>query len=275
MTCQTCGNPHQERFCPHCGEKRHDPHSLTVRHYAEETLEGFTHFDHRFFRSVRALLLKPGLLTAEFVRGRRVPYMLPLPLFLVCNLLFFFFQTNNVFNQPLSSFVQYRPYTYFNTVATVRRALAATGQPEQDFATRFNAAMTSASKSYLFVQIPVFALLLALLFAPKRRTYIEHLIFSTHLYSFLLLFFLLQGLFILLPAQILLQSRWTHRLLEATFAFSSLLALVVYLTVGFRRFYGVTRAWSVGAALLACVAFVGLVVGYRMLLFYKIVAFGH
>lgn len=275
MTCQTCGNPRQENFCPHCGEKRHNPHSLTVRHYAEETLEGFTHFDHRFFRSVRALLLKPGFLTAEFVRGRRVRYMLPLPLFLVCNLLFFFFQTNNVFNQPLGSFVGYQPYTYFGTVQTARRALAKSGEAEREFTQRFNAAMTTASKAYLFVLIPVFALLLALLFVRKRRTFIEHLLFSTHLFAFLLLFFLLQGALLILPARLLTGQSGDSPNLDLVFSLSTLVVLVVYLFVGFRRFYQTPRGWSGVAAVLGTLAFPLLVIGYRMLLFYKIIGFGH
>jgi len=275
MTCQTCGNPRQETFCPNCGEKRHNPHTLTLRHYAEETLEGFTHFDHRFFRSVRALLLRPGLLTAEFVQGRRVRYMLPLPLFLVCNLLFFFFQTNNVFNQPLSSFVGYQPYTHFGTVQTARRALAQSGETERELTQRFNAAMTTASKSYLFVLIPVFALLLALLFVRCRRTFIEHLLFSTHLFAFLLLFFLLQGVLVILPTRLLTGQSGDSATLELLFSLSTLLVLGAYLFVGFRRFYQISRARAIGAAALGTLAFPLLVIGYRMLLFYKILFLAH
>ena len=275
MTCQTCGNPRQENFCPHCGEKRHDPHSLTLRHYAEETLEGFTHFDHRFFRSVRALLLKPGFLTTEFVQGRRVRYMLPLPLFLVCNLLFFFFQTNNVFNQPLSSFVGYEPYTYFGTMQTARRALARSGETEPEFTIRFNGAMKTASKSYLFGLIPVYAALLALLFLRKRRTFIEHLLFSTHLFSFLLLFFLVQGVVLLLPVRLLTSQTGDSTSLDLVFSLSTLVVLGIYLFAGFRQFYHLSRARATGAAALGTLAFPLLVVGYRMLLFYGILHMSH
>ncbi len=275
MTCQTCGNPHQAKFCPNCGEKKHDPHGLTVRHFAEETLEGFTHFDHRFFRSVRALLFKPGFLTAEFVRGRRMLYMLPLPLFLVCNLLFFFFQTNNVFNQPLSSFVGYQPYTSFGTQAAVRRALLASGESEAVFQSRFNTAMATASKSYLVVLIPAFALVLALLFAGRRRTFIEHVLLSTHFYAFMLLFYLIQTAVLYFPVRWLANQTGDSSLLDAVFSLSGVAVFAVYLFLAFRRFYQTNRFWSATAALLSSVAFVGLMVGYRMLLFYKITGFGH
>ncbi|MBC7893039.1 MAG: DUF3667 domain-containing protein [Sphingobacteriaceae bacterium] len=274
MTCQTCGHPHQENFCPNCGEKHHDPHHLTLRHFAEEILEGFTHVDHRFFRSVRALLFKPGLLTAEFVRGRRVPYMLPLPLFLVCNLLFFLFQTNNVFNQPLSSFTQYKPYTYFNTRQTAQRHLSISGETEAELVKRFNITMTTASKTYLFVLIPVFALLLALVFALKNRTYLEHLLFATHFYAFVLLFYLLQ-IVLILPFKLLSGQFNDSPLLDTITSLSSLLVFGFYLFLAFRRFYQ-TGQWASGAAaVLSSVTFVALVVGYRMLLFYKIMYTGH
>ncbi len=274
MTCQTCGHPHQENFCPNCGEKHHDPHHLTFRHFAEETLEGFTHVDHRFFRSVRALLFKPGFLTAEFVRGRRVPYMLPLPLFLVCNLLFFFFQTNNAFNQPIDSFTQYKPYTYFNTKQTAERVLDASGKSDREFAGQFNATMTTASKAYLFVLVPVFALLLALFFVSKKRTFIEHLLFATHFYSFVLLFFLLQ-LALIIPLSLLIGQSDYSRQFDMVISLISLGGIGVYLSLAFRRFYQINRPWSAVAAFAGSVAFIALVVGYRMLLFYKIMYSGH
>ena len=270
MICQTCGNPRQEHFCPNCGEKRHDPHALTLRHYAEETLEGFTHFDHRFFRSGRALLFKPGLLTAEFVEGRRVRYMLPLPLFLVCNLLFFALLTNNPFSQPLNTFVRFAPYTQFGTVNTVRTVLTRTGETEKELTVRFNAAMRVNSKTYLFALIPVFAGVFAMAFARRGRTFIGHLIFATHFMAFMLLFYILEFYLLTLPIQWLLRRNDYSGRLDALLSLIGLAVFGVYLFGGVRRFYGVSPGKAVLAVALTLLTFVAVLYGYRMLLFYKI-----
>ncbi len=51
--------------------------------------------DSKIFRSVKALLFKPGFLTNEYLAGRRARYVSPLRLYLVATFLFFFIVTIN------------------------------------------------------------------------------------------------------------------------------------------------------------------------------------
>jgi Protein of unknown function (DUF3667) len=164
MTCQTCGDPHQENFCPSCGEKRYDPHSLSLKHVAEESLESFTHADHNLLRTIHAVLLRPGELPAEYVAGRRVRYMKPLGFFLLVNLLFFLLTSSNAFNQPLNSFLTYTPYTNFGSKKTIEHVLAEHHETLANYTPRFDAAMVSSSKGFLVLLIPLYALVFSLLF---------------------------------------------------------------------------------------------------------------
>lgn len=77
----------------------------------------------------------------------------------------------------------------------------------------------------LFVLMPVFALILKLLYIRRRRLYIEHLIFSLNMHSFALLLFS----FIVILSMILPSAS------NATAWF--LVVLPVYFSAGMKRFY--------------------------------------
>ncbi|MVM28521.1 DUF3667 domain-containing protein [Spirosoma sp. HMF4905] len=275
MTCQTCGHHNQEKFCPNCGEKRFDPHSLTLSHVAEEIVESFTHADHTLLRTLNTLLFKPGYLSVEYVAGRRVRYMKPLGLFLVINLVFFLLVTYNAFNQPLSSFLNYDNYTAFGTKEAVAHKLKESGQTLAAYQIVFDASMKASSKSYLIVLIPVYALIFSLLMWSAHRTFIEHLVFAAHFLSFVLLYFLVQQFLIVLPFIWLFgQEQWAARG-DLIWSLLSLILVGLYQAKAFSRFYQVDRRWSVLAALLSTVLFAGVVMAYRLLLFYKIVYLSH
>jgi hypothetical protein len=62
-------------------------HSLW--HFAQVATEDLTHADSRLWRTLAALLFKPGYLTQEFLHGRRARYLPPVRLYLVLSVVFF------------------------------------------------------------------------------------------------------------------------------------------------------------------------------------------
>ncbi|RZM19016.1 MAG: hypothetical protein EOO88_39240 [Pedobacter sp.] len=121
----------------------------------------------------------------------------------------------------------------------------------------------------------MYALVFGLLLISSGRTFIEHLIFATYFIAFLLLFLLLETFIIILPIQWLFsQGTWVNSL-DALVSVLSLVVVAVYLFLAFRRFYRTSVLWSVLAALASSGTFFIIVVTYRLLLFYKIVRFGH
>lgn len=275
MTCQTCGNPNQENFCPNCGEKRYDPHSLSLTHVAEEAVEGFTHADHNLLRTLRAVLLRPGELPAEYVAGRRVRYMKPLGFFLVVNLVFFLLSTTNVFNQPLNSFLNYPPYTEFGTDEAIRHVLTERHETLAQYTPLFNAAMTSSSKTYLVLLIPLYALVFSLLFIATGRTFIEHLIFATYYIAFMLLFMLLITFVVVVPFEWLFGQQSWVAFGDRYVSVLVLTVLTAYLSLAFRHFYRTSVFWSLLSAVVSSGMLAVLIVAYRMVLFYKIIHTGH
>jgi hypothetical protein len=86
--CQNCGNAVTQRYCGGCGQRLDSPvHSLW--HFTQLATEDLTHADSRLWRTLGALLFRPGRLTREFLAGHRARYLPPLRLYLVVSVAFF------------------------------------------------------------------------------------------------------------------------------------------------------------------------------------------
>jgi len=86
--CDNCGAAVAGRYCAACGQRREAPvHSLW--HFTKVAAEDLTHADSRLWRTLGALLGRPGYLTREFLAGRRARYLPPVRLYLVLSVLFF------------------------------------------------------------------------------------------------------------------------------------------------------------------------------------------
>jgi len=81
--CLNCENPlsPEDGFCAACGQKR-TTGRITFQQLVADFLENVFNFDSRVFLTLRKLFI-PGLLTAEYFRGRHKKYLHPFRLFLV------------------------------------------------------------------------------------------------------------------------------------------------------------------------------------------------
>jgi hypothetical protein len=86
--CENCGAGVPGRYCGNCGQ-RLDPPLHSLRHFLAIALEDVTHADSRLWRTLAALLFRPGFLTHEFLAGRRARYLPPVRLYLVLSVAFF------------------------------------------------------------------------------------------------------------------------------------------------------------------------------------------
>ncbi|RYG38974.1 MAG: DUF3667 domain-containing protein, partial [Chitinophagaceae bacterium] len=89
-TCQSCGALFQGKYCSICGEKKLEKSDFSMEKFLSQTVDVFTHFDGKFFRTIKLLLFFPGKLTTEALAGRRVKYMKPVQLFFVICVASFF-----------------------------------------------------------------------------------------------------------------------------------------------------------------------------------------
>jgi Protein of unknown function (DUF3667) len=85
--CHTVLSP-ETNFCPHCGQENHDL-KVPIGHLAFEVFEGFTHFDTKFYNTMKAIFLSPGKITKDFLEGRRGRYVPPVRLYFLISFIFF------------------------------------------------------------------------------------------------------------------------------------------------------------------------------------------
>ena len=283
QSCPTCGHLMQLKYCPQCGEKRLNKHDFTLKHFAEEALEGITHFDNKFIRTLKRLMFKPGLLAEDFSNGMRSRYMRPFQLYLVCNLFFFVGAVfSNPFSQPMGVYWNYTPYTWFGSremigkkVNKVRADYMSHHDQTEDLKTlsnqyfyslletKFNQAIKSQSKIFLIVLIPVYALLFMIFFYKKRYPG-EHLILATHFTSALLIFYLVFGNTVNVAIDYITDS---HQIVNAILG---MLFIAIYLSFAFRRFYYAPTWKAVLAGFTISALTIVVLSGYRIMVFYNI-----
>lgn len=273
----TCGHTATEEFCAHCGEKRHQDHDISFLHLGAEALEAFFHLDSKLFLTLRTLTTKPGKLTEEFFFGRRKPYMTPLQVFLVCNLIFFFLQPLTgleVLAPPLRS---HTGNSYYGALATrlVDRQLAknhiSRSQEKEflDYQARFYRTAHVQARSLVILMVPIFALVLALLFVFSRRYFMEHLIFALHFYSWWLLWVLA----VLASCSVLILSMRAsgHPLSGAVIdqigVFLEVGGFAAYLCFALRAYYKLRLVWAIPMAILLGFS------GYYIMHLYRFVLF--
>ena len=96
-TCLNCGTEVADRFCSHCGQENietREPFSHLVSHFFQD----ITHYDSKFLLTFKYLFTKPGLLTKQYVDGRRMDYVNPIRLYIFTS--FVFFLVLSFFNHP-------------------------------------------------------------------------------------------------------------------------------------------------------------------------------
>ncbi len=87
--CLNCGEaPLYDRYCHHCGQQNVEP-KQTLWHLLAHFFNDITHFDGKFFSTLKLLITKPGFLSAEYVKGRRTKYLDPVRMYIFISAVFF------------------------------------------------------------------------------------------------------------------------------------------------------------------------------------------
>jgi rRNA maturation protein Nop10 len=228
--CRNCGADAEDAYCPNCGQET----TLalpTVRSMLRDAAGRYVALDGRMWRTLFAILFRPGVLTREYFAGRRKPYIRPARLFLVLSIALF----------ALLRFEGKAPHFTDENASEAERAETAneiadahdrfnigpdldlhlnadTGSwldPLRRRIDQFNALTRSGRENQLFAGIlrygpyaafallPLFALLFRILYIgggcayPLRpRRYAAHVVFGAHNHAFA---FLMLMLVVLVP----------------------------------------------------------------------------
>ncbi|MEP7080805.1 MAG: DUF3667 domain-containing protein [Ginsengibacter sp.] len=86
--CLNCGATVVGRYCHSCGQENIEPKE-TVWHFVSHFINDITHFDGKFFTTLKDLIFKPGFLSKQYVKGKRVSYLNPIRMYLFTSFIFF------------------------------------------------------------------------------------------------------------------------------------------------------------------------------------------
>ena len=256
--CRNCGATTSGNFCQQCGQATH-LHVPSAREFLHEFIAHYVALEGKLWHSLKLLLFKPGLLTREYVEGRRVRYVEPLRLYLSFSIIFFFvikmsgvdiINVGESERTPRPARAQAAPTvpaTAPGMAKPPRRVegeqsveVQALGEYSKSLSDRVNKVaslprdqLTDLLKrtffSYapyaIFLMMPVFALYLKLLYLGTGRRYGEHFLFALHSNAFA---FLALSLFVVADG-------WNF------VRFVLLAWLTFYLPTALRRVYGGSR----------------------------------
>jgi hypothetical protein len=86
--CLNCNADLVGRYCHVCGQENLEPKE-TVWHLVQHFFNDITHFDGKFFATVKYLMWKPGFLSKEYMAGRRMSYLNPIRMYVFTSAIFF------------------------------------------------------------------------------------------------------------------------------------------------------------------------------------------
>ncbi|HEV2734187.1 MAG TPA: DUF3667 domain-containing protein [Longimicrobiaceae bacterium] len=204
--CANCGDTTPGKYCPECGQARRT-RLVSLREMAVDFLDDQLSFNSRLPTTVVCLLLRPGFLTQEYLRGRIARYIRPLRLYLGASVVFFLLLSVNGGGlvrlgseegdavKVDASFANATDGSWVDSI-TVRTASPTLDHLLEQKRAHFRrmspgeafrevmAEFREHVPTTMFFLLPVFALLLKLLYRRPGRLYVEHFVFALHLHAF-------------------------------------------------------------------------------------------
>jgi thiamine biosynthesis protein ThiS len=187
--CPSCGTEASTLFCAKCGEKKFSLEDLSFGHFVSHALGEFLHYDSKISRTFRLLFTKPGFLAAEYARGCRKPYLHPVQLFFIANIVYFILQPLTTWSGLRTTLFLHERNPFYGSFAKhlLAQRLAARGMTRAQFAPLFDHVVDLHAKSLVVLMVPIFAVVMLLLEVRKRRYFGEHMVFALHFCAFWLI----------------------------------------------------------------------------------------
>ena len=223
--CSNCGATLTGPYCAQCGQKAAH-RMVSLGHILEDAVEDQFSLNAALPRTLGVLLRYPGRLTGEYVSGRVVRYIPPMRLYLMASVLFFLVlaampgrasdvnvQGPGQTRAPAARTAVRKRVAAFNIqVGPVSIQADTVGIPQwlrppvlrliahkerlqrmdpQEARRQLVTRMADDTPKVVFVLLPVFALLLKLLYIRRHRLYVEHFVFALHVHALAFLVFTL------------------------------------------------------------------------------------
>jgi hypothetical protein len=190
-TCANCATVLAGPWCHACGQAARDP-MASVRVFVAHITSNLLSVDSRAVRSLRDLLLRPGVSTRAYLHGERVRYTAPLQIYLLAAAVFFLVNTwrpivaFDTRTRAVSARLSAMGVSGHMTDAEAAR-LAARGITVDMFSERFDAIVQGNLPTFMAGSILLFALALHAFYRGRGYSYMAHVVFALHWCAFYLL----------------------------------------------------------------------------------------
>lgn len=179
-TCKSCGHVFTGLYCNLCGEKVIEPKDRSFKNFLGGFLTALTLADNKFLKTLWLTIKNPGFLSKEYANGRRVPYIRPLQMFFVLNLIYFLVPVLQLFNSSLRT----QMYFLFHSPlvrSLVNERMLTEGISLNGFSLIYNGKTTVLAKLLMVVFVWLASLPLSLIFRKKNRYFTDHVALSVEL----------------------------------------------------------------------------------------------
>jgi hypothetical protein len=257
--CANCGALLADRYCGRCGQDSHV--SLSLGHFLHEFVEGLFHVDSRFWRTLRTLFTRPGLITEQYLAGKRNSYSPPFRSYLVISILYFvlasiFDTTGSRVNaggreMQASDCAQMaaNPGWLLRLVPDLEQScMRALSNDRRSI----DQAMQNLLPKVMFAVLPLVALVQFCIYRRQRPFYLENLVFVLHFQSF----YYLASTLALLPAAGIGALIGAGARIGELLEFAIYVWSVVYLFIATRRVYRASTVKTVMGLAALAVAYV-------------------
>lgn len=201
--CQNCGAALSGPFCSACGQRDLEFHQ-SFRAVFHEAVETWFHVDHSFFHGFYTLLFQPGRMTRDVNAGRRARHVPAFRFYLVASLLFFFVfmphagdkaEVRTDGEQPILVGEEGKQHRFSPADVRLDLPLSPEGRRRVqesvaemvDHPWELVESFVHKLPKVLVLLVPVFALFTLLAYGRSRYLYLQHLVLSVHVHTFLLL----------------------------------------------------------------------------------------
>ncbi len=244
IICKNCETSFQGHFCPNCGQSVKDL-DIPFKVLIFDIMANMWAFDTRVFKTLKSLLLKPGVMALDYVAGRRARYMPPFRLYIFISFIFFLLLNISATRQVERDWNLLSVRERSDTVKEQKNSvisITSEGDADTDTKSKDIIEEIESNKEYyvsrfftilswsMFLLMPLYASFLWLLFRKNQRFFLGHFIFAINQHAFLFIIFItLLSINMIFPQKSIYPESWL------------LLFYPIYIVAGSRKLYG--RKW--------------------------------
>lgn len=177
--CANCDTALIGVHCHQCGQKKLNPNEFAVKRFIARAAADVVDIESsKIFKTMVAMLSRPGLLATEYLAGRRGNFVGPIKLYLTFSALYFLFAWGTL--------ADIRGGT---TARTMRMPLVVKTARQQGVepavvADKIHQRAEKYSSAFRFFSVLISGTFLAAFYFRTKKYYVEHLVFSLYYYSF-------------------------------------------------------------------------------------------